>query len=787
MKKILLLFLLQGAVITGLFAQSKIQGKVKDASSLEPIEFATVMLKKTSDSTIAQSTFTDSLGHFSVEAAKGSYFLQVSFVAYQNSMTGPFSLDESTVDAGEITLNQNANVLSEVVIIGEKPAIERHADRMVMNISGNSIFKTSINALDVLKKAPGLRVNPDGTISLGNNITPKVFIDGKDVPMSSVELNNYLNTLEPDLIETIEIITSPSSRYDSQYKAIINIRLKRDKNLGLSGNFTSAYRQHRFGDLSNNLNLSYKTKKAAFTTALGYNFGKGFYQYDGIQNLFNDNSLDTYSDVVSKANSVPLRLGVDYFFNKNHSAGITYRYFDRKETKDNLTDNLLTEAGKTSLQKTNQFSKPVNDNNSVNAYYTGKFKNSTLDLLGTVAKYTSSEQQDIITREQQELLEQLKSGISSKINIVSSQLDFRTPLYKGNFEIGAKVALTETDNDVRFDILKEGGFEIDPLRTNHFIYKERILAGYFNYSGTYKKINYQAGLRAENTDSDARSQNNGASTLRNYTKWLPAASIGWKVDENSNLGLSYTSRLRRPNFDELNPFQFYVSPFTYAEGNPFLLPEITNILEFTYGFKNYGFSLKTGKTEDNIQQLPYYNPETFMTRYFRENLGKTVFHALGFNGANTIKKGWNVQYFTQISADNSYYFINDRAIDKYVVQSYVGGSQAFTLKNNWTLDNSFFYYISGGDAMYKVLPFWNLNFGIQKTMLNSNLVLKCNLEDVFNTGNQRIRSNSPEIIDTNFIQYYGARKVRFQLIYKFGKSTYKAKQSRRTDEENRAG
>lgn len=783
MKKLLLAYLM-GLACRGTVAQevTTISGKVRDASSGEAVEFATVVAKKYPDSTIVQSVFTDSLGSFFMTVPPGAYFLHISLVGYEPLSTASFSGGDRV--PGELLLRTNSRVLEEVTIQGQKPAIERQPDRMIMNIAGNSIYKTAINALDVLKKAPGVRVSPDGAISLGNNITPKVFIDGKDVPMSGTELNNYLNTLEPDLIETIEIITSPSARYDSKYRAIVNIRLKRDKNLGLSGNYTLAYRQHRFGDLSNNVNLTYKSRKAAFTAAGGYNTGKGFYQYDGIQNLFGQNSLDTYTDVVSRAGSVPFRVGADYFFNKNHSAGITYRFYDRNEIKDNKTDNLVMQNDVSVLQKTDQHSEPVDNNNSLNAYYSGKLGKSSLDYLGTVARYTSEEFQNIDTREGQEMVERLKSGIASRINIFSSQADYRTPLLKGNFETGVKLAFTDTDNDVRFDILKENGFEKDPLRTNHFFYKERILAGYLNYAGAYKKITYQAGLRTENTYSEARSESTDNVTLRNYTHWLPTAVLGWKMDDNNMLGLSYTSRLRRPYFEELNPFQFYISPFTYAEGNPFLLPERTDQVELTYSFKNYGFSVRTGKTRDNIQQVPYYNPETFMTRYYRENLEKSVFHAISFNGSNSIRKWWNVQYYGQLTAENSYYFINGKALDKYVAATYVSGSQAFTLKNSWTIDNSLSYY-AGGDAIYKVLPVWNMNLGVQKVV--KNVVLKLSLDDVFNTGNQRIRSNSPDVIDTEFVQYYGSRKVRFQLIYRFGKSTYKARQSTRTDEENRAG
>lgn len=783
MKKLLLTCLLSLAG-WGVVAQEMItiRGSVKDASSREAIEFATVVAKKSSDSTLVQSAFTDSLGIFVMTVPSGTYFLHVSLVGFEALTTAPFP-DGKTPE--ELLLRANSRVLEEVKVQGRKPAIERQPDRMIMNIAGNSIYKTAINALDVLGKAPGVRVSPEGNILLGNNITPKVFIDGKDVPMSAAELNNYLKTLEPDLIETIEIITSPSARYDSKYKAIVNIKLKRDKNLGWSGNYTATYRQHRFGDLSNNINLTYKTRKAAFKAAGGYNTGKGFYQYDGTQNLFGQNSLDTYTDVVSDAVSVPFRLGMDYFFNKDHSAGITYRFYDRNEVKDNKTDNFVTRGAVAVLQKTDQHSEPLDKNNSVNAYYSGKLGKATLDYLGTVARYNSEEFQDIDTREGPEMVDRLKSGVASRIDIYSSQADYRAPLLKGNFETGVKLAFTDTDNDVRFDILKENGFEKDPLRTNHFLYKERILAAYLNYSGAYKKITYQAGLRVENTDSDARSESTDNVTLRNYTHWLPTAVLGWKITDDKMLGLSFTSRLRRPHFEELNPFQFYISPFTYAEGNPFLSPERSNILELTYSFKNYGLTMTTGKMTDNIQQVPHYNPETFMTRYYRQNLEKSVFHSIGFNGSNRLRKWWNIQYYGQVSADNAYYFINGKALDKYVVSSYFNGSQAFTLKNNWTIDNSFFYFVGGGDAIYRVVPFWNMNFGVQKII--KQVVLKLNVDDVFNTGNQRIRSNSPEVIDMQFVQYYGSRKVRLQLIYRFGKSTYKARQSAKTEEENRAG
>jgi Outer membrane protein beta-barrel family/CarboxypepD_reg-like domain len=772
-------------------AQSGIvRGRAIDSGTRKGVEFAAVALLKVKDSTLVKGSLTDSTGHFEItNLQEDVYFLVISSVEYKKFFHGPLTLTatQNNIEISELSLIQEQRILDEVVVKGEKPPFERQVDKIVMNVSSNSLYKTSTTALDVLRKAPSVQVKADGEILMRNSITPKVFIDGKDIPMNSGELKAYLNSLTPEMIETIEIITNPSAKYDAQYKGIINIRLKRDKNLGLNGSYNSTYRQHEYSAFNNNLFLTYKTKKVAYTSRIGYFDYGGLYTLSSEQKLNNGKSLFMDTRIPSFGKDLSYQLGADYTPNQHHSIGILWKGYSNREDKytntvsitkatNIVTQNLLTDIVAT----------PKSLNNSLSLYYQADIKKSQLNVLGTFANFKNTELQDIKSSEAGITAEYLKSDLSNKVAIRSIQFDLTSPLAGGKLAIGSKVALTNTNNNLLFEKQQDSKFITDVTRTNEFSYDENIYAAYFNYEREFKKIGYQFGLRVENTDTKAVSVTKSTETNRNYYRILPSLGIQYIINDEQNIGISYSSRLRRPNFEELNPFRLYISPYAYAEGNPVLLPQITNILTLAYTYKSFNASLNAGTDTDLIQQLPYYDKVTNITAYVRQNTKKNDFAYTEMSHSFSPTKWWQVQHNFGLYYNNSYIIYNNKDYNLGVTSYILGGSQVFSLPNNFKLDVSYNYYSSSGDVLYIVKPLYDINLGLQKSIFKNKLNMKLNYNDIFFTSVQTASVRQSDILNSESQQRYATRRVILQLSYNFGQSTFKAKQKNRTEEENRA-
>jgi Outer membrane protein beta-barrel family/CarboxypepD_reg-like domain len=774
--------------------QGTIRGKAIDNTSQKSVEFASVALLSVKDSSLVKGAMTDSSGVFELSNIKeGTYILTISSVEYQKVFRGPLmvNLQQPLLDLGQVTMMTDNRLLQEVVVSGSKPIFERKMGSIVMNLD-SKLFKTSTNAIDVLMKAPGIQVKPDGSILMRNSIIPKVLIDGKVIPMNADELKNYLNNLRPDEIESIEIINTPSAKYDSEYKGIIDIKLKRDKNLGLSGSLSSILRQHQYGAAFNNLNLIYKTSKFAYTARLGYNRNGSFYGYYANQLLNNGNTLSTENEIPSFKNAFLAQVGVDYFLTKKQVIGVLLKaYNDNAEDFSRTNTSEITPKGKiVSILDTRNNGLPNGKNYSANLNYDGTFEHSQLTIAGAYSKYKNHDEQDIMVNdvESQKIRTGIKNNQNNEVEIKSLQLDYTLSSAKKKWEFGAKYANTTTTNGVRFDTLTTGNqYVFDAGRSNNFIYDEQITGGYINFSNESDKWSYQLGLRAEYTKTQANSITLESITNRDYLKWLPSINVNYTINENQSLAFAFTRRLRRPNFYEINPFIFYMGPYTYSVGNPYLIPSTTNSLSMTYSIKDVSFTLLGGKDEDNIDQLPFYDRNTNIISFLRKNFGDSHYGGLEIGYPQTITKWWKVQHNFNLYLNENKVAYLDRIYQATVFNYSFNGNQIFSLPKDYTLDLSYDYSSAGGDATYGWKDQGGVNIAIQKLFLSKKLNVKLGVNDIFYTNIPRAFSKLDGIV-LNSYQKYATRQVRLQLTYNFGNSIYKAKQKTNSsaEEENRA-
>ncbi|MGN7720539.1 TonB-dependent receptor domain-containing protein [Chitinophaga sp. 22620] len=770
-------------------AQTTLKGKVTDEQTGLGVGFVSVSLLSLPDSGLVKGQISDSAGLFTFSDVKsGRYTLLLAAMGYRK-LYRPVN---GSANLGNIPLSPDASLLDGVTVTGERAAMQMQGDKLVVNISGNKLFNASTNAFDILKKLPNLEVGADGAILMAGRVAPGVFIDGKPSPMSPEELQNYLASLSPSMISSIEVISNPSGRYDGEHKGIIDIRLKRDQTLGWQGTATLSLQQNQYTLNENNLAVTYKTKKLAYTARLGYTTGNTVRHYDALQHQANTNIMTTNTRWLTGNNNPSIQLGADYNIHKDHKLELLLRTYQVRRDLALLNTLDITDASgekPVSFTNSDNYSSPRQDNYAANLNYSGRLGKTQLDVLGSLVKIMNRQDEDIRNRDAftGNLKDHWKTILKNDILIRALQADLTRNAGKGKLSAGAKFALSATENDLRYDTLNTAGeFVLDNGRTNSFRYDEYITAGYAAYEGSISKFGYTASLRVENTHSVANSYTEKQVTKRNYLAWLPSLSLTYAFHTNEQLNLSFSRRVTRPNFAQLNPFRMYISPLNYFIGNPFLQPSTTTQLSLTYSLRSLSVALRAGRESDPMTRYPEYDSVTNILQYLGTNLPYNDFAGIEVSFPVTVSKWWRMNHNIRggYKKEQTPYHGVTYAIP--ITDYSVSGSQVFTLPAAVTLDVSYFYKSRSGSGLYIHRPLSSVDIGLQKTWLKGKLNSKLNVYDIFDDYRVKYIFREKQILNNELQHWFGNRRVVAALTFNFGSSTHKTKQSSRSDEENRA-
>jgi hypothetical protein len=491
-------------VLNSVNAQSVVTGTVHDGKG-KAVEFASVLLVNSADSTQTKGVLTDTLGAFELTAIKpGTYRLRVSsigFKTYENqAVTVIDSLAPTKLDV--ISLFEEAKMLQDVVVKGERPAVERTLGKVTLNVS-NSFFKTAATALEVLKRAPGLRIDPLGGITIKGSVTPVVYVDGKQLPLTAEELKN----LPSDDIEQVEIISNASAQYDGETRAVINIKLKRDKTLGLkASSYVGASVNRYYGGYELGGSATYKTRRFTYYGRLGYYEGNDFLHEVGERIVQTPTERSVFnSDAFTRWQNRPLSYqgAIDYSISKTHTIGIMARGITNHQ--NDFTDNntrITTTSADTSIPtqrnlptETRTVTMPQNLAVDVNYRGTLNSRGDQLSVNLDYAGYQTTKSQTLRTlymdnrTAQAPLPSVLLGQFPSTITIQSIKADYSHVVDKTmKVDVGAKLSRNQTDSELIYDTLSTAGVPIrDAGRSNHFLYDERIMAAYVSVEEKFKK------------------------------------------------------------------------------------------------------------------------------------------------------------------------------------------------------------------------------------------------------------------------------------------------------------
>ncbi|PTT35511.1 TonB-dependent receptor [Chryseobacterium sp. HMWF028] len=681
--------------------------------------------------------------------------------------------------------------ISEVVIQSAPRKMKLNDGSLVLSVAGNKDFKTSTHLLDVLRKTPGVIVDQEDGIFVGGRITPAVLIDGKPIVMSNQELQAYLRSLSPEMVESIEVNTNPSSKYDAEFKGIIDIKLKKNIRLGWKASYNGNVYINKFNYRENTLNISYNTGKVTYNVQAGYNEGISTYRYHALQRLANTNIMrtQTYQEDFGKAYS--LQAVADFRLNDKNRLGFNLRRNFRNNDRTRNGSLFTTDKSETQLVLNTASENPTDytqDNYGMTTDYSFQNKGFKLSFLGNYLSVKNKQNDDFINRDQgtSTVLSYWKSDLFNKINIYTAQIDAFQKINNIDIEAGVKYSDSDTNNNIRYDTLSVGNqFVFDPMRSNIFSYKEKIWAGYIAYRQKIGNVQINAGLRFENTNSISNAITVDSIVSRNYLKWLPSLSISYTLNTSSELSLSYSRRITRPAFSQLNPFRFYFSPLNYWIGNPYLLPSFTSQIKASYRYKNWITSFTVGKEKEVMTRYPLYNPETNVLEYLGTNLPYRNFAMLETSFPVRITKWWNIT--SQIAGYYNYEFrpYLDEVFALNIYNYEVRLNQVFSLPKGFTMNVFGSYESKTGNSLYIIKPRYTIDVSVQKSWLDNKLNTKIGFNNLLDSYEQQLEFRHKQIMDNRLTHWWDSSRFVFSLSYSIGSTKYQVKETQKTEEENR--
>ncbi|MGI9532756.1 TonB-dependent receptor domain-containing protein [Lutimonas sp.] len=571
----------------------EIYGRILEKQEKIPLEFATVIIKPLRGEKVFGG-LSDAKGKFLIEIPKGKYHISIEFLSFKTVTFEEMTIDGDT-DLGEIVLEEDAEALDEVELIAEKSTLEVRLDKKIYNV-GKDMTVRGGTASDVLDNVPSVTVDAEGIVSLRGNENVRILINGKPSGLVGLNDTEALRQFPAEAIAKVEVITSPSARYDAEGTAgILNIILRRDKITGFNGVATVNLGQPDYYGFSTSLN--YRLKDVNFFTNIGYS-DRESPGNSTTETLYtspdaNYASTNQQVDYLRSGDNLNLNFGLEYYFAKETSltASFLYRNSDRNRTAENTTEafNEFEELENETLRIENEISNDKVYQYDLNFIHNFKKEGHVIDF-DFQFQDNSDIENSLITNEQTfpDMIEQASEKIEAdefqKRFLIQS--DYVLPIDENQqIELGFRINVDDRETDYTFyNENDDGDFIVNDSLTNFFEYDEKITAVYGQYGNKFGKFSALLGLRIEGTDIDIRSTGKDLDSVnqKNYVNAFPTANLVYEFTDNENLTLGYNSRIRRPRSRFINPFPSQSSRTTIFQGNPDLDPSISHGVDIGY-------------------------------------------------------------------------------------------------------------------------------------------------------------------------------------------------------------
>lgn len=809
MKKLMVFLLLAGFTQT-IFAQTKVLGKV--TNNAKKVEAVTVNLLKAKDSSLVKMQVSNKEGNFEfTNVAKGSYIISTQALGFAKVFTAAFTVTgDAALTIPTIELVVASKNLSDVTVVAKKPLIEQKLDRTIVNVDA-SPSNVGANALEVLEKSPGVSVDKDGNISLKGKDGVQIFIDGKPAFVSGQDLVNLLRSTQANQLDQIEIMTNPPAKYDAAGNAgIINIKTKKSKAFGLNGNITAGFGYMVNPRINNGFLINYRKNKVNFFGSANYFYNRSFQDLN-IDRNFLDNSVNknivsifTQTNNLLKGSSgYNVKAGIDYFINKKTTIGaiVNRQDYNNVFSSDAKIDiynasrvlQMRTQGLADNKSNWTNFSTNINLKHVIDT--TGKEISADFDYINfNIANdnrlYNSSFNGGMIPLAKPDTL---LGDLPQLIDIFTAKVDFTMPLKGGaKFEAGLKTSFVKTDANAIYDSIIYNARKRDFGRSNHFVYNENVNAAYVSYSKPLsKKWSMQLGLRLEHMHTKGNQLTTNQIITRDSLQLFPTAYFQYTANAKNSFVLNYGRRIRRPDYESLNPFVEFLDRYTFEQGNPYLKPQFSHNIELTHSFNNFlTTTLNYSQTNDIIADVLEQNSAKNETFVRKANVAKQRQIGLSVNAYAQYTKWWSGNVYVNVFNNNFEGIVNGEFASFNATTGMINISQNFKLKKGTGFELSGFYRTKAIESVFTIGGFGVINFGVSQPIMKGKGTLRLGIRDLL--WSQKIKGSSQYgSVDAAFTQQQESRVISLNFTYRFNKGKLKAQQRKRSggadDEASRAG
>jgi hypothetical protein len=801
--KYILTFLIALTFQQAISQKSKsISGTVKNTRN-EVLVDASVKLMKAQDSSVVKGETTNNNGKFQFNNLQdGNYLLVISNVGHKKYNSAPITVDEAhhTIVLPVVFLSLSGNnQLKEVVVNSKRPLIEQDIDKTIVNVDAMISAATS-NTLEVLEKTPGVTVDMNGSITLNGKQGVLVLIDGRVTHMSSQDLASYLKSLPGGMLDKLELMDNPPSKYDAGGGAIINIKLKKNRDRGITGNINSSYSQGILARTANSLNINYNRRKYNWFANIGYS-SDGNKSMDITDRMYftpaNEMLARVFLDNTNYYSSrgITSRLGLDYTLSNKTVLGFQVNLQTRPRNDKSIFETRSFDPGM-GLDSTNTGTSNSNYrwlNTGANLNFQHKLSKPGRELSGDLnyIRYESDGDQHFsnfveVPGAAKNNSGTFRYGLKSGITIYNAKVDYVHPLKnKAGLEAGIKSSIVENDNDSRYYDVTNSGDIPEDSRSNHFIYDENINSAYLSVRKNWKRIGGQLGLRAENTRLKGNQVGNSmvphSEFRQNFTDVFPTVFISYKLDSlgNNTISGSLARRINRPNYQQFNPFLVFRDNYTYSTGNPELKPNYQYRVELRYNYKQlltvsfqYGLAvnmlLSSTETIGNI----------FINRPY--NIGEGRFIILNTNLNLKPTKWWMFNSNIGVGHIRAKGTLYSQNLNSNFYSYRLNLLNQFTFKKGWGAELAGFF--TGKDFNQQSInnARGRLNSAIQKRIFKDKGSLKLTYEDMFHMW--KSKENSIGIKQATYFRLgeFDSHRVGISFSYRFGNETF-ARKRRHSD------
>ncbi|MEZ5004203.1 MAG: outer membrane beta-barrel family protein [Chitinophagales bacterium] len=756
--------------------QYTISGTVEDESE-SLIPYAAIALHSTNDSVLLSGTTSDLDGFFELKVNPGTYFLKISFLSYEDEYINVEIKDQSLA-LGRIILEVSSTSLEEVWVQGEKSQMELRLDKKVFNI-GKDLSTAGSNGADILDKVPSVNVDLEGNITLRGSGNVRILVNGKPSGLVNSGDPQSLRQLQGNLIQSVEVITNPSAKYDAEGEVgIINIVLKEQVKKGVNGSFdfTTGYPH----DHSAAANLNFRSENVNFFISEGISYRKSPGGGTSLQSYFLPDTTYAFERLYDQSRSDlsnNFRLGADFFVTSKDIITLSGLY--QYSTGKNLSTTTYRDINEMNqiINTVERYQDEYENEHEVefDLNYKKEFAKKDQEFSIDI-KFNLSQDREEADYDEDDLSTGTEIDVRQRSDNLEYQkmwlfqTDYAHPFgKKGVVETGFKATLRNFDNDflVEEEVSDEVWEALDRF-DNQFKYLENIYALYFLAGEQWGNFSAKAGLRMEYSDISTKLVKTNENNPRNYIDFFPSAFFGYKIKEKNTLQLSYSRRLSRPGFWSLLPFFQYADTRNYFSGNPNLNPEYTHSMEL--GYQRY---LKNGTFLGSI----YYRYKTGIIERitFLEEDGIT--RSIPINLSDGHDYGFEISlnydffdWWTATGNMNAYRSVKsgvfegvDYGSDTYAMNFQI--STKFTVAKILDLQPSFNYRSKEQTAQGIRKASYALDFGAGVEVLKGKGKLTLSVTDIFNTRRRRWISETDEFRIEGDFRFRQSRQVKLSFNY----------------------